>query len=102
MLRSPMMQPVNRAEKLDALVGEVEDLLGQLPQSLDPAIAALRDKVDDGIFAAWTAISSERLRIQRAVMQRSPLKVAAILSVALLLACAVRIFANRQTRPARH
>jgi hypothetical protein len=93
---------VNRAEKLDALVGEVEQLLGQLPESLDPAIAALRDKVDDGIFDAWTAISSERLRIQRAVRHSSPLKVAAILGVALLLACSARIFSNRQTRPARH
>jgi hypothetical protein len=97
-----MMQAVNRAEKLDALVGKVEDLLAQLPESLDPAIAALRDKVDDGIFKAWTAISSERTRTQRAVVERSPLKLAAILGVALLLACSAKIFANRQTRPSRH
>jgi len=97
-----MMQAVNRAEKLDALVGKVEDLLAQLPESLDPAIAALRDKVDDGIFDAWTAISSERTRTQRAVMKNSLLKIAAVLGVALLLACSARSFADRQTRPARH
>jgi hypothetical protein len=96
------MQAMNKAEKLDVLVGEVEQLLGQLPESLDPAIAVLRDKVDDGIFAAWTAISSERIRTQRAVMNSSPLKIATFLSVALLLACSARTFAHRQTRPARH
>jgi len=97
-----MMPPVNKAEKLDVLVGRVEELLAQLPESLDPVIAALRDKVDDGIFDAWTAISSERMRMRRALMQNPPLKVGALLGIALLLACSARILANHRTRPVRH
>jgi hypothetical protein len=51
------MAPMPRSQKLDELVGSVEDLLARLPERLTPEIAELRDKVDAGIFAAWTAIA---------------------------------------------
>ncbi len=53
------MPAMTRSKKLDELVGSVEDLLARLPENLTPEIAALRDKVDAGIFEAWTAIARE-------------------------------------------
>lgn len=50
---------MTRSQKLDELVGCVEDLLARLPERLTPEIAALRDKVDAGIFDAWTSIARE-------------------------------------------
>jgi hypothetical protein len=50
---------MTRSQKLDELVGCVEDLLARLPENLTPEIAALRDKVDVGIFDAWTTIARE-------------------------------------------
>ena len=93
------MTPVNKAEKLDDLVRSVEDLLTQLPESLDPAITALRDKVDDGIFEAWTAISSRRAKAERLAAKGAPLKVAAFFGTAILLAYAARLLAKRYIEP---
>ena len=50
---------MTRSQKLDELVSCVEDLLARLPENLTPEIAALRDKVDVGIFDAWTSIARE-------------------------------------------
>ena len=60
-----MIARVDKARKLDELVGCVEELLVQLPDTLDPQITALRDRVDDGIFDAWRAISEQRIRATR-------------------------------------
>jgi hypothetical protein len=99
------MAPVNKAEKLDDLVGSVEELLAHLPESLGPAITALRDRVDDGIFEAWTAISSERAIAERlavkATTRGAPLRIAAFLGVAILLAHTARLLAHRHIQPAR-
>ena len=48
---------MNASKKLDELVGEVEELLTQLPANLSPEVDALRDRVDTGIFDAWTSIA---------------------------------------------
>jgi len=53
------MRRMTRSQKLDQLVSSVEDLLAQLPNDLTPAVAELRDKVDAGIFDAWTCIARE-------------------------------------------
>jgi hypothetical protein len=53
------MAPMTRSQNLDELVSSVEDLLARLPQGLTPELADLRDKVDAGIFEAWTAITRE-------------------------------------------
>ena len=53
---------MNKAKRLDELVGGIEALLGRLPLGLTPEIAALRDRVDAEIFDAWTTISRERAR----------------------------------------
>lgn len=50
---------MRRSQKLDELVGSVEDLLARLPDNLSPEIAELRDQVDAGIFEAWTSIARE-------------------------------------------
>ena len=50
---------MTRSKKLDELVSSVEDLLAQLPDELSPELAELRDKVDAGIFDAWTLIARE-------------------------------------------
>ena len=57
-----MIARVNSAQKLDELVGCVEELFASLPDTLDPRIMALRDRVDDGIFDAWQVISEQRIR----------------------------------------
>lgn len=56
MIRS---KALTRSQKLDELVSSVEDLLARLPDNLTPEIAELRDKVDAGIFEAWTSIARE-------------------------------------------
>jgi hypothetical protein len=91
---------VNKAEKLDRLVGSVEELLAQLPESLGPSITALRDKVDDGIFDAWTTISRQRLE-QRSSAHRAAPALAILLGAAFALAISARLLANRGTGPAR-
>ena len=53
------MTAMTRSKKLDELVGSVEDLLARLPNDVTPEIADLRDKVDAGIFEAWTSIARE-------------------------------------------
>ena len=55
-----MLTAMNKSEKLDQLVSEVEAIFARLPDSLDPRIAALRDKVDDAIVETWTAVAGER------------------------------------------
>ncbi len=43
--------------QLDELVGRVEALLALLPVSSNPEVDAVRDRVDGGIFEAWTSIA---------------------------------------------
>ncbi len=63
------MPPMTRSKKLDELVSSVEDLLARLPEDLSPEVAELRDKVDAGIFEAWTAIAAEgRDTLNRALL----------------------------------
>jgi ElaB/YqjD/DUF883 family membrane-anchored ribosome-binding protein len=58
--RLPMPTAMTKSEKLDQLVSEVEAIFARLPDTLDPRIAALRDKVDDAIVETWTAVAGER------------------------------------------
>ncbi|HEV7614284.1 MAG TPA: hypothetical protein VGO37_20580 [Steroidobacteraceae bacterium] len=51
---------MNKSEKLDELVTEVEELLARLPDSSDPEIAALRERVDNTILDTWTAVTRDR------------------------------------------
>jgi hypothetical protein len=51
---------MRRLGKLDELVGNVDALLARLPVESDPEVDALRDRVDTGIFEAWTSIGHER------------------------------------------
>jgi ElaB/YqjD/DUF883 family membrane-anchored ribosome-binding protein len=55
-----MSTSMNKSEKLDELVSEVEAIFARLPNSPDPRIAALRNKVDDAIVETWTAVAGER------------------------------------------
>jgi hypothetical protein len=50
---------MTRSKKLDELVGSVEKLMVRLPENLTPELDELRDKVDAGIFEAWTAVARE-------------------------------------------
>ena len=98
-----MIAGVNKAEKLDQLVGSVEDLLARLPDGLDPAIMALRDKVDDGIFDAWTAISRERIRTERFRRKAAHLTLGAAVGLTICLALSTRLLLDRMGRMrARH
>lgn len=51
---------MNKSEKLDELVTELEELLARLPDSSDPGIAALRERVDNTILDTWTAVTRDR------------------------------------------
>ena len=91
---------MTRSKKLDELVSSVEDLLGRLPDNLTPELAELRDKVDAGIFEAWTSIAGEsREKLNRA-SRRSAGRFWMIAGVALL-AGSSRLLAHQITRPPR-
>jgi hypothetical protein len=91
---------MTRSKKLDELVSSVEDLLGRLPENLTPELAELRDKVDAGIFEAWTSIAGEgRERLNRA-SRRSAGRFWMLAAVALL-AGSSRLLAHPITRPSR-
>jgi hypothetical protein len=96
-----MITAVNKNQKLDELVGSVEELLARLPEGLNPQITALRDKVDDGIFDAWTAISAERLRASRAWKRVAPLTMGAVVGLAVLLAFSARLMLDRSRQFSR-
>jgi hypothetical protein len=86
---------VDKAAKLDELVGSVEELLARLPETLDPAISALRDRVDDGIFDAWTAITRERAAARYPALNAAPLKLGALLGL-IACACTAGMLIRRQ------
>ena len=83
---------MNASKKLDELVGEVEELLTQLPANLSPEVDALRDRVDTGIFDAWTSIAGRHDPQPRAGAQLwTVLAVAFLFMSALTFAtCATR------------
>lgn len=95
------MTTLDKTQKLDELVGSVEELLTRLPDSLGPTLTALRDRVDDGIFDAWTAISNERIHAER--LRGGRVSNSAGLGVLLSLAAAavlyLRLESGRGTRP---
>lgn len=93
-----IMLAVNKAKKLDELVGSVEELLSRLPEELNPQVAALRDKVDDGIFDAWKAISNERLEAARANSRAAPVTLSALVGLTVLLAFSARLLIDRSRR----
>jgi hypothetical protein len=76
---------MTRAKRLDELVSSVEDLLGQLPENLTPDIAALRDRVDAGIFEAWTSIAGEGAKAHRTEVRHNA-RLWATVGLALVLA----------------
>lgn len=90
---------MTRSERLDELVGCVEDLLARLPENLTPEIAALRDKVDVGIFDAWTSIAREA---SSAVGRRTSRSAAGLWTTVgwALLAGATGLLAYQCARPA--
>jgi hypothetical protein len=92
---------VNKAEKLDELVGSVEELLARLPEGLSPQIMALRDQVDDGIFDAWKSISSERLQAAHVSSRIVPLTLSAVVGLTILLAFSARLLINRTRHSSR-
>jgi hypothetical protein len=89
---------MTKSKRLDELVSSVEDLLIQLPEDLSPELAELRDKVDAGIFEAWTAIAGEgRETLARASrLSAERLWITAGLA---LLAGMTSLLAYRITRP---
>jgi hypothetical protein len=61
------LRVMNKAKRLDELVGGVEDLLARLPHDQNPEILALCERVDAEIMDAWTKISRERAQRLRLV-----------------------------------
>jgi hypothetical protein len=80
---------MNKAKKLDELVGGVEDLLARLPDDPNPEILALYERVDAEIMDAWTTISRERAQrlklVNRAASQPWIVPGLALLAAALLV-----------------
>jgi hypothetical protein len=79
---------MNKAKRLDELVGVIEPLLARLPDSSNPEIVALRERVDAGIMDAWTAISRERAQSLKRLSAARPPWV--IVGLALLTASLLR------------
>jgi hypothetical protein len=90
---------MTKSKKLDALVGSVEDLLARLPDDLTPELAALRDKVDAGIFDAWTAVAQEGWDSQARVKRLAAARLWSTVGAAVF-AAAASLIAYRMTRPA--
>jgi hypothetical protein len=80
---------MNKAKRLDELVGGVEDLLARLPDDPNPEILALCERVDAEIMDAWTTISRERAQrlklVNRAASQPWIVPGLALLAAALLV-----------------
>jgi hypothetical protein len=80
---------MNKAKRLDELVGGVEDLLARLPNDLNPEILALCERVDAEILDAWTAVSRERAQslglVKRAAGQPWIIVGLALLAATLLV-----------------
>jgi hypothetical protein len=94
------MQAMTKSKKLDELVGSVEDLLARLPANLTSEVADLRDKVDAGIFEAWSAIAQEGRNALGRRSRRSAAQLSTIVGLAFL-AGAVSLLAYQMTRPAQ-
>jgi hypothetical protein len=92
------MTPMTRSKKLDELVSAVEDLLARLPDSLTPEVAELRDKVDAGIFEAWTSIAAEGRDTLNRASRRSAARFWITIGLALL-AGTTSLLAYQITRP---
>jgi hypothetical protein len=92
------MRLMTRSKKLDELVSSVEDLLARLPDDLSPELATLRDKVDAGIFGAWTAIAAEGRDTLRRASRRSPGRLWVTVGLALLAGTS-SLLAYQITRP---
>jgi ElaB/YqjD/DUF883 family membrane-anchored ribosome-binding protein len=90
---------MDKSKRLDELVGRVEELLARLPDGPTPDLAALRDKVDDEIMAAWTAISREAAR-RRELINRSARGPWTIAGAALLVGLCASLLVHR-TAPSR-
>jgi hypothetical protein len=92
------MALMTKSKKLDELVGTVEDLLARLPDNLAPEVAELRDKVDAGIFEAWTSIAAEGRGALNRASRRSAGRFWITIGLALL-AGTTSLVAYRITRP---
>ena len=53
---------MNKSTELDGLVASIEALLERLPDSVDPVITQLRDRVDETIFDTWTATARQSVQ----------------------------------------
>lgn len=93
------MPSMTKSKKLDELVSSVEDLLARLPDNLAPEVARLRDKVDAGIFEAWTCIAAEGSNLVNRAPHRSAARFWATVGLALL-AGTTSLVAYQITRPA--
>jgi uncharacterized membrane protein YccC len=89
---------MTRSKQLDELVSSVEALLAQLPQEISPELSELRDKVDAGIFEAWTSIAAEGRAKLNSAARRSAVHIWITVGLAALLASATALLAFRVTR----
>jgi hypothetical protein len=90
---------MTRSKKLDELVSSVEALLALLPDELSPELAEWRDKVDAGIFEAWTCIAGEGRATLNRALPRSAVRFWSTAGLALL-AGTTGFLAYQITRPA--
>lgn len=86
---------MTRSMELDELVSNVEDLLAQLPNNLTPELAALRDKVDAGIFDAWTAVAADNRDRLNSLLLRRDARLRTTVGLAFVLAVATSLLAYR-------
>jgi hypothetical protein len=91
---------MTRSKKLDELVSSVENLLARLPNDLTPELAELRDRVDAGIFEAWTAVAREAADAKNRAGRRLGRGLASTVGMALL-AGASSLVAYRLTHPVK-
>jgi ElaB/YqjD/DUF883 family membrane-anchored ribosome-binding protein len=84
---------MNRSQKLDQLVRELDRVLAQLPDDQDPDLRRLRDRADDAIFDAWVVVSRPPTRASNTLAQFSKYVNAVVRSRPWLIVCAAALIA---------
>jgi ElaB/YqjD/DUF883 family membrane-anchored ribosome-binding protein len=84
---------MNKSQKLDHLVCELEMVLARLPDDPRPDLQLLRDRVDDTVFEAWIAISRQE-RAPSAVAEFAESLDAVVRSRPWLFVCAAALLAG--------
>jgi ElaB/YqjD/DUF883 family membrane-anchored ribosome-binding protein len=85
---------MNKSQKLDQLVRELEVVLANLPDDREPDMQVLHDRVDDAVFEAWVVISRQQVYSPNTIAQIVKSLDAEVRSRPWLFVCAAALIAG--------